>query len=191
MEKIANMAEPPSHIEIKIGGNETIVASRSIEQQRAPLWAWLVATMVGIGHLRPGPGTWASAVTVLLWWGLGRFLPLAWQWPVAIVAAVAAVAVGIPASTRVAHADGNPDPTRVVIDEFAGQMITIVAAPLHWKTLLAGFILFRAFDILKPPPLRSLERLRPAGRGIVMDDVGAGLYALLSLQILIQYAVLS
>jgi phosphatidylglycerophosphatase A len=63
-------------------------------------------------------------------------------------------------------------------------MIALIAAPLRWKTLLAGFILFRAFDILKPPPLRRLEKI-PQGAGIMLDDVGAGLYALAILQILL------
>ena len=67
-----------------------------------------------------------------------------------------------------------------MIDEVAGQMIPLIVAPLRWKYLLASLILFRCFDILKPPPLRALERL-PDGVGIMLDDVGAGLYALLVL----------
>ena len=65
----------------------------------------------------------------------------------------------------------------LVIDEVAGQMIALIAVPLDWKYLLASFILFRSFDIVKPFPLRRLEQL-PEGTGIMMDDVGAGLYAL-------------
>jgi phosphatidylglycerophosphatase A len=71
----------------------------------------------------------------------------------------------------------------VVIDEVAGQFITLIAVPVSWKSLLVGFILFRGFDIVKPPPVRQLERL-PEGVGIVVDDVGAGLYALAVMQIL-------
>jgi phosphatidylglycerophosphatase A len=70
----------------------------------------------------------------------------------------------------------------VVIDEVAGQLVALIGVPLGWKYLLAGFILFRGFDIIKPFPLRRLEAL-PEGTGIMMDDVGAGLYALLLLQI--------
>jgi phosphatidylglycerophosphatase A len=64
----------------------------------------------------------------------------------------------------------------VVIDEVAGQALTLIAAPFAWKYALASFILFRGFDILKPPPVRSLERL-PEGVGIMLDDLGAGAYA--------------
>ena len=77
----------------------------------------------------------------------------------------------------------------MVIDEVAGQMITLIAAPVAWKSLLIGFILFRGFDILKPPPLRRLERI-PEGAGIVLDDVGAGLYGLAVLQLLLHLAPL-
>jgi phosphatidylglycerophosphatase A len=89
--------------------------------------------------------------------------------------------LGIPAATRVSRESGISDPSFVVIDEVAGQMIALIAAPVRWKTLLAGFILFRAFDIVKPPPLRRMEKI-PAGAGIMLDDVGAGLYALAILQ---------
>lgn len=77
----------------------------------------------------------------------------------------------------------------MVIDEVAGQLITFVAVPLSWKSLLAGFILFRGFDILKPPPVRQLERL-PGGAGIVLDDVAAGLYALALMHVLLHFGVL-
>jgi len=82
----------------------------------------------------------------------------------------------------VARESGDNDPGFVVIDEVAGQMIALIAVPLDWKYLLAGFILFRSFDIVKPFPLRRLERL-PGGTGIMLDDVGAGLYALVLLQL--------
>jgi len=94
---------------------------------------------------------------------------------------VAVTLIGIAPSTVVARESGVKDPGFVVIDEVAGQMIAMIGSPLNWKYLLASFILFRSFDIVKPFPLRRLERL-PAGTGIMMDDVGAGLYALVLLQ---------
>jgi phosphatidylglycerophosphatase A len=103
----------------------------------------------------------------------------------AILAAIAVMAIGIPAATRVARAAGKRDPSQVVIDEVAGQLIALVGVPLRWQSLLAGFILFRAFDILKPPPVRHLESL-PEGAGIVLDDVAAGAYALLVTQALVR-----
>ena len=143
--------------------------------------AWLIATFFGCGRMRPGPGSWASAATVLLWWLISQAAGARIQVPLALLLAGLAIALGIPAATRVARESGISDPSFVVIDEVAGQMITLIAAAVRWKTLLAGFILFRVFDIVKPPPLRRLEKI-PQGAGIMLDDVGAGLYALAILQ---------
>jgi phosphatidylglycerophosphatase A len=145
---------------------------------RTPLWATTVATFFGVGHLHPGPGTWGSAATILLWWAITRGLQPHWHTVAIILLAVAVIAVGIPAATQVARGSGIKDPQFVVIDEVAGQLITLIAIPVSWQSLLLGFILFRGFDIVKPPPVRNLERL-PEGYGIVIDDVGAGLYAFL------------
>ena len=148
--------------------------------------SWLIATFFGIGHLQPGSGTWASAATLALWWALGLWLPPAWLVPIAIAISVLVTLIGIPPSTVVARESGIKDPGFVVIDEVAGQMIALIAVPLHWKYMLAGFILFRSFDIVKPFPLRRLEAL-PKGLGIMMDDVGAGLYALALLQLWLHF----
>jgi phosphatidylglycerophosphatase A len=156
----------------------------------APLWATLVATFFGAGRLRPGPGTWGSAAAALIWVALATRIPAAWQPEVLAGMATIAIAVGIPAATRAARASGVKDPQFVVIDEVAGQWITLLFAGGAWKTLLAGFILFRGFDILKPPPVRQLERL-PEGTGIVVDDVAAGIYALAVLQLLIHFGLLT
>jgi len=155
----------------------------------APAWATRIATFFGIGFLHPGPGTWASAVTIVLWGILSRSIPVAWQPVVAALLALMAIGIGITVATRVARSTGSKDPQFVVIDEVAGQLIALIAAPITWKCLLAGFILFRGFDIVKPPPVRSLERL-PAGFGIVLDDVGAGLYALLCVHALLHAGIL-
>ena len=156
----------------------------------APAWATLIATFFGAGRLKPGPGTWGSLATVALWAFLSHFLPSSWLIPVNIALALLAVAVGIPAATKVARASGLKDPQFVVIDETAGQLITLIGAPLAWKSFLAGFILFRAFDIVKPPPVRQLERL-PEGTGIVVDDVAAGLYGLFVMHLLLHVGLLS
>ena len=167
----------------------TLVTSGGTEpagRASGPLWATLLATFFGIGRLRPGPGTWASAVTVLMWWAIAHGMDPWWQHRVAIVLAGIVILVGIPAATRVSRASGIADPSFVVIDEVAGQLIAVIASPLNWKSLLAGFIIFRAFDIVKPPPLRQLERI-PEGAGIMLDDVGAGLYALLVARLLLHF----
>lgn len=159
------------------------------ESGKAPLWASLTATFFGIGHLRPGPGTWGSAATVLCWWVITHWIKPDLQSMVAALLVVLVVSIGIPAATRVSRAIARKDPQFVVIDEVAGQLIALVAVPVSWKSLLASFILFRGFDIVKPPPVRQLERL-PGGTGIVLDDVGAGLYALAIMQLLLHFGLL-
>ena len=154
----------------------------------APLWASTVATFFGAGLMKPGPGTWGSLATLLLWTLISHLLPSGWVVPVDVVLALLAIAVGIPAATRVSRATGIKDPQFVVIDETAGQLITLIGAPLAWKSFLAGFILFRAFDIVKPYPVRQLEKL-PEGTGIVVDDVAAGLYGLAVMQLLLHFGL--
>jgi len=148
-----------------------------------------VATFFGIGRLRPGPGTWGSAVTVLLWAALARGLSPSLRTPVAIALAVAVTLIGIPAATQVARGFGTKDPQFVVIDEVAGQLVALIAVPLAWKSFLVGFILFRIFDIVKPPPVRQLEAL-PEGAGIVLDDVAAGFYALGVMHLFLHFGLL-
>jgi phosphatidylglycerophosphatase A len=160
------------------------------EASRPLRWSTAIATLFGIGRLHPGPGTWGSATTVLLWAALAHFLRPDLRTPVAIALAVLVTLIGIPAATQVARASASKDPQFVVIDEVAGQLIALLAVPLAWKTFLAGFILFRIFDIVKPPPVRQLERL-PEGAGIVLDDVAAGLYALAVMQLLLHSGLLS
>jgi phosphatidylglycerophosphatase A len=106
-----------------------------------------------------------------------------------VALALVVTLIGIPAATQVARASGQKDPSFVVIDEVAGQLIALIAIPIAWKTFLAGFILFRVFDIFKPPPVRQLERL-PEGAGIVLDDVAAGIYALAVMQLLLHWGLL-
>ena len=165
-------------------------ASAPVTASPAPRWAWLVATFFGAGTLRPGPGTWGSLAAVLCWAAIARAIPATERGLAAFAAALLVTVVGIPAATRFARAAGTKDPQQVVIDEVAGQLLTLAAAPLAWKPLLAGFILFRAFDILKPWPIRRLEKL-PEGVGIVMDDLGAGVYAWIVLQLLLRAGILS
>ena len=98
-----------------------------------------------------------------------------WQPWAAILLALAAILAGIPAATRVARASGRKDPQFVVIDEVAGQLITLIAAPIAWQSLLLGFILFRGFDIVKPWPVRRSQSLS-GGWGVTADDVLAALY---------------
>jgi phosphatidylglycerophosphatase A len=163
--------------------------SGSTAGAKVPAWAEITATFFGIGRLKPGPGTWGSVATVLLWAALAQFLPANLRVLVAVTLAAAVVCIGIPAATLVARGYRKKDPQFVVIDEVAGQLTALIGAPLGWKSFLAGFILFRTFDILKPPPVRQLEVL-PEGIGIVVDDVAAGLYALGFMHLFLHFGLL-
>jgi phosphatidylglycerophosphatase A len=159
------------------------------ERATAPLWATAIATLFGVGRLKPGPGTWGSAATVLLWAALSRSLPANLRTGTALALAALAAGVGIPAATRASRALSKKDPQNVVIDEVAGQLIALIGVPLAWKTFLMSLILFRAFDIMKPPPIRQLEKL-PEGTGIVLDDVAAGVCALVVMQLILHSGLL-
>ena len=151
---------------------------------RRTAWAWAVGTFLGAGLLRPGPGTYGSVAAVLLWFGVAHLVHASAMGLAVgtVVAALVATSVGIPAATIVARESGRKDPGFVVIDEVAGQLIALVAIPADWKHAAVSLLLFRIFDILKPPPVRQLERL-PEGTGIMLDDVAAGLLALAVAQV--------
>jgi len=141
-------------------------------------WAFAVATFFGAGYGKPGPGTWGSVAALLLWAACNWFLHPSPQTLLFILLAGFALSllVGIPAATIVARETGRKDPQIVVVDEVAGQWITLLGCPFDWKHALICLVLFRLFDMTKPPPVRQLESL-PEGWGIVIDDVAAGLYA--------------
>jgi phosphatidylglycerophosphatase A len=143
-------------------------------------WAWTSATFFGAGFGKPGPGTWGSVAAVLLWFLAARQLHLnpLQSAVVSLVGVQLTLAVGIPAGTIVARESGREDPSHVVLDEVCGQWIALAAAPADWPHALLALLLFRIFDILKPWPARQLERLH-GGAGIMLDDVAAGIYALL------------
>jgi phosphatidylglycerophosphatase A len=141
--------------------------------------AWAIATFFGAGFGKPGPGTWGSVAAVLLWavYAFG-FHPTQQALLIALLIGIALTLVlGIPASTVVARESGRKDPQFVVVDEVAGQWIALIGSHANWRHALIALVLFRLFDITKPFPIRRLELL-PEGWGIVLDDVGAGLYAL-------------
>jgi phosphatidylglycerophosphatase A len=152
--------------------------------QKKTLWAWTLGTFFGSGLLKPGPGTYGSILALLLWYGVAHALhpsPLALAIGTTI-AAILVTLIGIPAATIVARESGKKDPGHVVIDEAAGQLIALIAIPADWHHAALSLLLFRAFDIFKPWPIRKLEKL-PEGTGIMLDDVAAGILALLCAQI--------
>ncbi len=153
---------------------------------RKTFWAWTLATFFGAGLLRPGPGTYGSCAAVLLWFTAAHALhPIhlaLWTLAAAILTSLA----GIPAATIVARESAREDPGHVVIDEVAGQLVALIAIAPTWPSALLSLVLFRLFDILKPPPVRRLERL-PGGTGIMLDDVAAGLLALASAHLILRF----
>lgn len=152
--------------------------------KKKTLWAWTIGTFFGAGLLKPGPGTYGSAAAVLIWFFAAHLLPFTFlSLSIAtLVAAIAVTLIGIPAATIVARESGREDPGHVVIDEVAGQLIALIAVSPDWQHAALSFVLFRLFDILKPPPIRQLERL-PEGTGIMLDDVAAGILALVLAQL--------
>ncbi|MGC1294302.1 MAG: phosphatidylglycerophosphatase A [Alloacidobacterium sp.] len=144
------------------------------------LWAWTAATFFGAGFGKPGPGTWGSVAATLLWFLVAGSAHLSAIQTAVVsgIGAFLALFVGIPAATIVERESGREDPGHVVLDEVCGQWIALAASPANWPHALLALLLFRIFDIIKPWPARQLERL-DGGAGIMLDDVAAGIYALL------------
>ncbi len=141
----------------------------------------LVSGLGPIGKIPYAPGTWGSAVATLA--APILFLPQPGFWRVVTLLVI--FFVGSAAATRTEKLLGRKDPGHVVIDELVGQWITFLPfAALPPLELLAGFFLFRAFDILKPRPVRASENWLPGGYGVMIDDVLAGVYACLCLSLL-------
>ena len=135
-----------------------------------PLW---LATWCGTGLLPWAPGSWASLSA----------LPCAWLLMLAggpwllLAATLIVFVAGIWAAERYMAAVGIHDPTAIVVDEIAGQWLTLAIAPLDPLAYAIGFFLFRVFDVLKPWPVSWLDRRVGGGFGVMIDDVGAALYA--------------
>ena len=137
-----------------------------------------IATGAGSGYLPKAPGTWGTLVGLLLWWPLAGLSLTAYLATVAVLFIVGVASAG--AAEKILD---RGDPGVVVIDEIVGVLIALAAAPLHPVAALAGFALFRLFDIAKPFPVGWLDRHLHGGLGIMLDDVAAGLYALLVLHL--------
>ncbi|HET6931780.1 MAG TPA: phosphatidylglycerophosphatase A [Candidatus Acidoferrum sp.] len=200
-----------------------------------PRFAYAIATVLGTGYLKPGPGTWGSAVGLLIavlshpftWFLLlgkgievaaGKTAPLLTGYGGTLLLLVPSVAIwlflallGVRTGGEVSQYAGTKDPQFVVIDEVSGVHLALLlgivpVSPLtllrpedaatfalysgmsilNWKFLLAAFLLFRLFDILKPFPCRRLEKL-PGGWGIMADDWMAGVYAAICLRLALHF----
>lgn len=161
-------------------------ASVGLSGVKKTRWAWIVGTFFGAGLMKPGPGTWGSVGAMLVWLAVGHLVHPLHLLPITLAMAAFATAIGIPAATRVAIESGRKDPQIVVIDEVAGQWLALALMPATLKYAVVGLVLFRLFDILKPQPVRWLERL-PQGTGIVVDDLAAGAYALIVAAVILHF----
>lgn len=147
----------------------------------------LALTTWGVGYLPLAPGTYGSAIAVGAYIGIQRIASSiethtpasdAWIHSAIAVSLAVFILVGIWASGRSVALLGNSDPPEAVVDELMGQFITFLFIPfgLGWPFILAGFLLFRLFDIWKPYPIDDLQVL-PGGIGVCADDIVAGVYA--------------
>jgi phosphatidylglycerophosphatase A len=143
----------------------------------------LGATFLFTGHFPVAPATFASFVTLAIWWWLQSHQPIP---PLVMLAVIAAVtAIGIPLASRAEPIYGH-DGKPIVIDEVAGALLTVAwmgsgVDPL--KLAVAGFLVFRVLDVVKPPPAYQLQSL-PRGWGVMMDDIMAAIYGNLFLRLL-------
>ena len=133
----------------------------------------LLSLGFGTGLSPKAPGTVGTLVGVALWWPLAH-LPLVGY----LLAVVAITLVGVWLCGRTGRVLGVHDHPAIVWDEVAGYLVAMAALPLGWEWALAGFIAFRFFDIVKPPPVGWIDRNLPGGWGVMLDDIAAGLMAL-------------
>jgi phosphatidylglycerophosphatase A len=146
-------------------------------RERAVLF---VATGFFIGTVPFAPGTFGSLIGLPVCFLLSRLNLLQ---SVIYILVFILFAIGIASAAE--KILKQKDPGQIVIDEIAGLMVTFAGLPFNLKTALAGFIIFRVFDILKPFPIRILERRVGGGTGVVLDDVLAGVYGNLILRLVI------
>ncbi|KAF0179560.1 MAG: phosphatidylglycerophosphatase A [Nitrospirae bacterium] len=141
------------------------------------LAAKLIATVFGIGYCPVAPGTAGTLA------GFALFYLLRPEPFVHCALILGILLVGTIAAQHAEKAFGRKDSSRIVIDEVAGYAVAILFLPMTAGYLIAGFFLFRFFDIVKPPPVRQIERVLPGGIGVMMDDVAAGIYTNIVLQL--------
>ena len=134
--------------------------------------AALISTWGGSGLLPGAPGTWGSLFTLPVAW----LIASRYGSESLLIAATVAMIAGLWAATRYLRTSQSKDPGSIVIDEVAGQMLTLAFVPVNIWWYLAGFLLFRAADILKPWPASLADRALPGAWGVMTDDVFAALY---------------
>ena len=131
----------------------------------------IIATGLGFGYAPVASGTFGTLVGIPIVWLLSYSNPL-----VFMAATVALLAIGIPCSDYAESYFKKSDAGQIVIDEVVGYMVTMFLVPVSMTSLIVGFFVFRFFDILKPWPARTIDQAGMGGKGVMLDDVAAGLY---------------
>ena len=139
----------------------------------------LFATGLGAGYAPVASGTFGTMVAIPLFILLSR-----WGTPGVLAGLLFTAVMGIPAANHMERSLGASDPGKVVIDEIAGYLLAMIGSPVAIPHIIAGFFLFRFFDIVKPPPVRQAEKYLRGGLGVVADDLLAGVYAWICLRLL-------
>jgi phosphatidylglycerophosphatase A len=137
-----------------------------------------LATGGFVGNIPFAPGTFGSLVAIPLCYVLSKI-----NLSLALFAAVLIIFLAIWIAQTAETILKKKDPGSIVIDEIAGMVVTFMGVPFYPATVVSGFLIFRALDITKPFPIRTLERRLAGGTGVVLDDVAAGIYSNLLLQL--------
>lgn len=137
-----------------------------------------LATGGFVGRMPMAPGTFGSLIGLPVAYAISK---MSWPWAMTAVALLVLIAAW--SAGGAARQLGKKDPGCIVIDEIAGMAVALMGIPFGMTTAAAGFILFRVFDISKPPPVRQLDRSIDGGWGIVLDDIAAGILANIVLRI--------
>ena len=140
-----------------------------------------IATFFNVGRIPLAPGTWASMITAGIFYLLVPYIQIPMT---GILSLIIITLLGIPAATAAEARFNRKDPGECVIDEVAGQLLCLIFIPHSWPYYLSAFLVFRIFDILKPFPIRRVEKIS-GGLGIMLDDLIAGIYTLAVIRIFI------
>lgn len=139
----------------------------------------LIATYFQIGKFPKAPGTVATLATIPLWWALSQTGPILYM-----IITLILFPVGVIAAQAYEAQSDTHDSKEIVIDEVVGFLITMTWLPMTWQSVVFGFAIFRFLDIVKPPPIRQLDRKVPGGLGVMLDDVVAGIIGSVLMQLI-------
>ena len=134
------------------------------------------------GYLPIAPGTWGSMVGLVMFMLMHKL-----SIPVYLGVTAAIFFIGVFVAGETEKIEDNRDPGIVVIDEIAGMLVTMIAAPATPLAMALGFFIFRVFDVLKPFPIRLADQRLHGGIGIMLDDILAGIYSLIVLQLILRF----